>query len=115
VGSLESLIWGPFSLPKLAGFGRRRKGSEPSDTPALSQGHLNLSSHTRVRVTILEWMKVFASSEERLVDIARTHEDRELHKAEPHLQVLHTVTLHAPPCRSLKVNAKEEFLNDRCG
>ena len=102
-------------MPKLAGFGRRRKGSEPSDTPALSQGHLNLSSHTRVRVTILEWMKVFASSEERLVDIARTHEDRELHKAEPHLQVLHTVTLHAPPCRSLKVNAKEEFLNDRCG
>jgi hypothetical protein len=88
VGSLESLIWGPLSLPNLAGF-LGKKGSEPSDTPALSQGHLNLSSHTQVRVTILEWMKVFASSEERLVDIERTQEDRELHKAEPHMQVLH--------------------------
>jgi hypothetical protein len=56
-GILESLIWGPLPLPKLAGFGG--KGTEPSDTPALSQGHLNLSSHTRVRATILEWVKVF--------------------------------------------------------
>lgn len=56
-GILESLIWGPLPLPKFAGLGG--KGTELGKTPALSQGHLNLSGPARVRATILEWMKVF--------------------------------------------------------